>query len=404
MEAQPAPFRIAIPDAEIDDLKQRLARTRYPVQTPAEPWDAGVDIPYLRTLMTQWHDTFDWRAAEERLNRYPQFTAMVKGERVHFVRLEAQRRQGSGERGSGEPEAIILSHGWPYSFIELLPLAERLADPAAFGGSSDDALDVVIPSLPGYGFSEPMADPFTSPAVAERWHTLMTQVLGYAKYATYGEDVGTWVSDRLAATHPESVVALFATHAAFPPAERGADLTAEEEEFVAWLDRKWKRASAYSSQQSTRPDTLAVGLTDSPAGLAAWLVEKFREWSGGSRISDYWSTDDLLTTISLYWFTGTIGTSFRAYYDDKDEPSMPRIGVPVGVSIQWGERGFPRHYAERTYDDIRFWNDLPTGGHFTAKQTPDLVAADMHAFFGTLRGGGGSAGGGGGPGGGVSAG
>ncbi|WP_431277797.1 epoxide hydrolase family protein [Leifsonia poae] len=363
----PEPFRIAIPDAELDELRERLSRTRYPVQTPSEPWEAGVDIAYLKDLMTEWRDGFDWRAAEQRLNTLPHFTTTVNGERIHFVHLKAQPGQDARA-----PIPIILSHGWPYSFIEMLPLAQLLAA---------DGFDVVVPSLPGYGFSDVMAEPFTSPAVAARWHTLMTDVLGYEKYATYGEDVGTWTSDRLAAAHPEAVIGLFATHAAFPPEERANDLTGEEQAFVDWLAAKWKRASAYSAQQSTRPDTLAVGLTDSPAGLAAWLLEKFREWSGTAEISDYWSRDELLTTISLYWFTGTIATSFRSYFDDRDEPSMPMIDVPVGVSIQWGERGFPRHYAERTYTDIRFWNELPSGGHFTAKQSPDLVAADMHTFF-----------------------
>ena len=202
----PEPFRISVPDSELDDLRIRLARTRYPVQTPAEPWEAGVDIPFLAALMDEWRESYDWRAAEARLNAFPQFTATVNGERIHFVQLRAE-----GPADAREPIPIVLSHGWPYSFIEMLPLAELLAA---------DGFDVVIPSLPGYGFSEVMNEPFTSAAVAERWHTLMTGVLGYERYATYGEDVGTWVSDRLAATHPDAVVGLFATHAAFPPTER----------------------------------------------------------------------------------------------------------------------------------------------------------------------------------------
>ena len=367
----PEPFRIEIGDDELADLRSRLARTRYPRPTASEPWGAGVDIPSLRGLMEWWCDGFDWRAAEAALNAVPQFVVEIDGERIHYARLRA-RRPGSG----GRVTPIILSHGWPYSFIEMLPLARLL--------SAED-FDVVVPSLPGFGFSDPMGEPFVSSAVAARWHTLMTEVLGYDRYATYGEDVGTWVSDRLAADHPDAVLGLFATHAAFPPAERRNDLTAEEKEFVAWLDGRWQGATGYSIQQSTRPDTLAVGLTDSPAGLAAWLLEKFREWSGTPDVADFWTRDELLTTISLYWFTQTIGTSFRAYFDDRLETPMPLIGVPVGVSIQYGERGFPRHYAARTYTDIRFWNDLPAGGHFTAKQTPELVASDMRAFFGSLK-------------------
>lgn len=366
----PEPFRFAIAETELVDLRSRLSRTKYPRQTPSEPWGAGVDIPYLSGLMTWWREGYDWRAAEARLNEVPQFMVEIDGERIHYAHLRAER-----PAADGSVVPIILSHGWPYSFIEMLPLARLL---------SADGFDVVVPSLPGYGFSEPMREPFTSSAVAARWHTLMTKALGYDRYATYGEDVGAWINDRLGADYPDAVLGLFATHAAFPPDERRENLTEEETAFIAWLDAKWKRASSYGAQQSTRPDTLAVGLTDSPAGLAAWLLEKFREWSGTDDVADYWTRDELLTTISLYWFTQTIGTSFRAYFDGREETPMPLVGVPVGVSIQYGERGFPRHYAERTYTDIRFWNDLPTGGHFAAKQTPELVAADMRAFFSSL--------------------
>ena len=347
--ATPQPFRIAIPDDQLQDLRGRLGRTRYPAPTPVvSPWDAGVDIAYLATMLDRWRTGFDWRAAERSLNGFPQFTTTLNGERIHFVRLTAKRTGGSAA-----PIPIVLTHGWPYSFVEMLPLAERLADPAGYGAPAEDAFDVVVPSLPGYGFSDPMGDPFTSPNVARRWHALMTEVLGYPSYATYGEDVGTWVSDRLAASYPQAVIGLFATHAAFPPEERRNDLTPGEQAFIEWLDRKWEQGRGYSAQQSTRPDTLAVGLTDSPAGLAAWMLEKFREWSGAGEVSDHWSTDELLTTISLYWFTGTIGTSFRAYYDDRQETPMPRIHIPVGVSVQWGERGFPRSNAERPYTHIR---------------------------------------------------
>jgi hypothetical protein len=200
---------------------------------------------------------------------------------------------------------------------------------------------------------------------------------------TYGEDVGTGVSDWLGALFPENVIGVFATHAAFPPPERGDDLSADETRFREWLSEKWATGQGYSQIQSTRPDTLAVGLDDSPAGLLAWLVEKFHEWSGPA-FGDSWSADDVLTTTSLYWFTRTIGTSFLPYYHGRHEPPLPQVPVPVGVSVQRGERGFPRAYAARTYLDIRVWNELPRGGHFTAKQTPDLVAADLHAFVTSL--------------------
>jgi hypothetical protein len=185
---------------------------------------------------------------------------------------------------------------------------------------------------------------------------------------------------------PDSIVGLFSTHAAFPPEDRSGELTEAEESFRSWLAEKWRTGRAYSEIQSTRPDTLAIGLNDSPAGLLGWILEKFHEWSGPD-FEEAWSDDDILTTVSLYWFTSTIGTSFLPYYQGRrHDKQLPLVPVPVGVAVQWGERGFPREYAERTYTDLRFWTDLPRGGHFTAKQTPDLVARAMREFFALLHG------------------
>lgn len=337
-----------------------------------------MDYRYLDALIDYWKDSFDWRRQEAMLNSLDQFLTDLEGRSVHYVHVKP------------DPEVyprsipIVLSHGWPYSFLEFLPIVPWLTDPLAHGGKVDDAFEVVVPSLPGYGFSEPLIKPFTGDAVARLWHTLMTGALRHHRYATYGEDVGTWVSDWLGALYPESIIGLFATHAAFPPDERAHDLTDAEEKFREWLDDKWRTGAGYSRIQSTRPDTLAVGLNDSPAGLLAWIVEKLREWSGPT-FEESWSVDDILTTVSLYWFTGTIGTSFLPYYHGSKEKPLPMVTVPVGVAVQWGERGFPREYAARTYTDIRVWSDLPKGGHFTAKQTPDLVATAMREFFAPLR-------------------
>lgn len=373
------PFQIAVADADLDDLHHRLARVRLGPPPVGDSWESGVDYDYLADLVDYWRDGFDWRARETHINGYPQFVATLDGGTVHFVHLKANR----DKYATATP--IILSHGWPYSFLEFLAFADRLVDPLENGGTERAAFDVVIPSLPGFGFSPRLpGGPFTSDVVARIWHELMNE-LGYRRYATYGEDVGTWISDWSGALFPESVIGLFSTHAAFPPEERAQDLTEAEETFLTWLQDKWKNASAYSAIQATRPDTLAVGLTDSPAGLLAWLVEKFHEWSGPGFEED-WSRDDILTTVSLYWLTGTIGTSFLHYYDGRREESpLPMVDVPVGVAVQWGERGFPREYAERTYTDIRQWSELPSGGHFTAKQSPDLVAEAMRRFFVGLR-------------------
>ena len=375
------PFSIDVPRSQIDELRSRLHATRLGEAPAGEPWESGVDYAYLRRLIEYWAEGFDWPSQERRLNSFPQYLAGVDGQKVHFAHVVADR----GRYHTVVP--IVLSHGWPYSFVEFLDFSERLTDPLSHGGFPDDvAFDVVIPSLPGYGYSERLAaDWFTDEVVAGIWHRLLTVELGYERYATYGEDVGTTVSDWLGALFPDAVIGLFSTHAAFPPDERRGDLTPREQEFVAWLEDKWSDGSAYSAIQATRPDTLAVALGDSPAGLLAWLGEKFREWSGPG-FSEAWSDDDILTTVSLYWFTDTIGTSFLPYYHGRrhDKP-LPLVEVPVGVAVQWGERGFPREYAERTYTDLRQWTDLPDGGHFTAKQSPDRVAAEMRRFFGSLR-------------------
>lgn len=373
-------FRIRVPDRELNDLRQKLGELRLPDPPAGEPWESGVEYGYLRGLLDYWRTDFDWRRQEDMLNAFPQYRSVVGGHIVHFVHLHADRDRYTNVI------PIILSHGWPYSFVEFLDFSKRLTDPLAHGGSELDAYDVVIPSLPGYGYSPPLVDGyFTGDTVARLWHGLMSEELGYDRYATYGEDIGATVSDWIGALYPDSVVGLFATHAAFPPDERSEDLTVAEQDFRQWLSDKWRTAGAYSAVQSTRPDTLAVGLNDSPAGLLAWLVEKFHEWSG-PEFEQSWTRDDILTTTSVYWFTQSIGTSFLAYFHGRnhDQP-IPLIDVPVGVAVHWGERGYPREYAERTYTDLRYWTEFPRGGHFTAKQSPDLVASAMREFFTDLR-------------------
>lgn len=370
-------FSIDVPQSRLDELQRRLRATRLSGAPAGEPWESGVDYGFLRRLIDYWAEEFDWRARERWLNEFEHRIADIDGQQIHFVTVKADRERNV------ETIPIVVTHGWPYSFVEFLEFARRLADPP---GHDQPLFDLVMPSLPGFGYSPPLLDEwFTGDVVGRLWHRLMTEELGHDRYATYGEDVGTTVSDWIGALFPESVIGLFSTHAAFPPDERSDDLSPAEVEFRAWLESKWRDASAYSAIQATRPDTLAVALGDSPAGLLAWLVEKFREWSGPG-FSEAWSDDEILTTVSLYWFTDTIGTSFLPYYHGRrHEKPLPLVEVPVGVAVQWGERGFPREYAERTYTDLRQWADLPEGGHFTAKQSPDRVAAEMRQFFGSLQ-------------------
>jgi epoxide hydrolase len=376
------PFRIDVADDVLADLYDRLARTRYIKATPgSEPWEAGMDPAYLRELVGYWKNGFDWRRREEWLNSFPQFLATIDGQTVHFLHV-----RGRGVPGGPAPLPLIVSHGWPYSFADMLPLVPLLTDPAAHGGSAADAFDVIIPSLPGYGFSDAPSSPSIPETMAEAVHTLMTEGLGYTRYGTYGEDVGGHVSDWLAARHPESVIGIHASHPAYPPAARRNDLTPAEAAFTAWLAKRWEGESAYSEMQSTKPDTVAAALIDSPAGLAAWIVEKFRGWSDSNGdVETRFSKDKLLTTVMLYWVTGSIGSSFRPYHDRSHETELPVISVPAGITIGLADQGMPREFAERSYGDIRFWNEIPRGGHFVAAEEPDLVAADLRTFFRALR-------------------
>ncbi|HYI32484.1 MAG TPA: epoxide hydrolase, partial [Glaciibacter sp.] len=321
-------FRINVADAVLADLHDRLARTRFIAPTPGQaPWAAGMDPAYLRELVGYWIDGFDWRAREAWLNSFPQFLATIEGQTIHYVHV-----RGRGVQGGPAPMPLIVSHGWPYSFADMLGLVPLLTDPAAHGGSAADAFDVIIPSLPGYGFSDAPSTPCIPETMADILHRLMTERLGYARYGTYGEDVGGHVSDWLAAKHPESVIGIHASHPAYPAARRRTDLTAGEAAFTEWLAQRWDGESAYSEMQRTKPDTVAAALNDSPAGLAAWIVEKFRGWSDShGDVETRFSKDQLLTTVMLYWVTGSIGSSFRAYHDGRFESELPLVTVPAGI-------------------------------------------------------------------------
>ena len=374
-------FSIDVPADVLSDLNDRLRRTRFSSPTPAVSWAAGIDPAYHRDLVNYWLNEFDWRAREAELNQFPKYLVEIDDLTVHFVWL-----RGSSQPDDKAPIPIILSHGWPYSFIEMLSLGQMLAEPSRFGGDPNDSFDVVIPSLPGFGFSAARPEPFTSSNVATLWHRLMTKHLGYERFATYGEDVGCGISDRLAADFPESIIGIHATHPPYPPKSQSENLTENEVAFQAWLDEKMAGGKGYSEIQSTKPDTLAASVSDSPAGLAAWIVEKFRAWSDcDGDIERRFSKDQLLTTVMIYWITNSIGTSFRPYFDDHLDTECPAVTVPAGVSVSLSDLGMPREMVERTYKDIRYWNDLPRGGHFVAAEEPGLVAADIREFFRSLR-------------------
>jgi pimeloyl-ACP methyl ester carboxylesterase len=356
-------FTIDIPQATLDDLTERLRRTRLPAPTPGLPWAAGTDPGYLAELVRHWIDVYDWRAAERRLNAHPQFLLDIDGTSVHFVHVK-----GTGP----QTVPLILTHGWPSTFAEMLPLVPLLSD----------SFDLVIPDLPGFGFSSALAaGPTTEAAIADLWADLMSR-LGYARFGVYGGDIGSGVSSWLAALYPDRVIGLHTHHVKFPPPSRRDGLSAAEQAFVAMLQSKSDDDSGYAVIQSTRPDTLAAALNDSPAGLAAWIVEKFQRWSDcDGDVEHRFSKDELLTTVMLFWVTGSINTSFRPYHDDHLAPELPMVDVPVGVTMSVEDAGLPRAFAERVYSDIRYWREPTIGGHFMALEEPEFLAAQLRHFF-----------------------
>lgn len=379
----PEPFEIAIPDEVLDDLRDRLGRTRWPDEISGRGWDYGTELGFLRDLVADWRERYDWRGAERALNRLPHFRAEVDGLGIHFL-----HQRGHGPR----PLPIVVSHGWPGSFIELLPLVSRLADPERFGGRAEDAFDVVVPSLPGFAFSDRPREPgMTKTKIAGLWVELMRDVLGYRRFAARGGDIGSGITAFLGLDHPEAVVGVHVSDAIEPYLGPGSrPLTAAEERFRE-EERRWMAAEgAYDHIQATKPQTLAYGLNDSPAGMAAWIVEKLRSWSDcGGDLDRRFPRDDVLTHLTIYWVTATINSANRLYYERDREPRRlspgQRVEVPCAVALFPADIDHPpREWAERAYR-VERWTEMPRGGHFAAWEEPDLLAEDVRAFFRPLR-------------------
>ena len=381
------PFEARVPQTLLDDLAERLRRTRWPGRSPGASGETGIDLGELRSLVAYWRDGFDWRAAEQRLNRFSQFRAALSGGRVHFIH----------ERGRGpRPFPLVITHGWPGSVFELLELIPRLTDPERFAGRAGDSFDVVAPSLPGYGFSDPPAAPGMNPGrIAAQWLELMT-TLGYQRFGAQGGDWGASVATRLALSAPDRIAGIHLNYlpGSFRPSlEPGTDaLSPAEAAFLAACERWDEAEGAYAHVQRTTPDTLAVALADSPAGLAAWVVEKL--WSWSDHTAEGKSTlrrDDVLANVALYWLTGTIGSSMRLYHEASRHPLRlapgERVRVPTGMALFPAETPAnpPREWVERGYEVTR-WTTMPRGGHFAALEEPDLLAAEIREFFRPLRG------------------
>lgn len=371
-------FTIAIPDATLADLRERLARTRWPDEVPGAGWGYGVDPVYLKGLVDYWQHDYDWRAHEAALNRLPQFAATVDGVRIHFVHA----------RGSGpNPTPLLLTHGWPDSFQRFHRVIPLLTDPHAHGDSAAPAFDVIVPSLPGFGFSERQA--LSSGAVADLWAKLMTETLGYLRFVAAGGDVGSGVTKELALRHPDHVAAIHLTDVGYPTGQEDpATLSAAEQQFAGFIQGWWFAEGAYAMLQMTKPQSLAVGLNDSPAGLLAWMLSFINTGAEGGQVeAAFGGRDALLTNATIYWATETIGSSVRMYAEDaraawgEGATGAQRSTPPAGIALFPREAQFPREWAERSVNVQRF-NRMPRGGHFAALEEPELFVQELRAFFG----------------------
>jgi epoxide hydrolase len=372
------PYTIHIPQSALDDLKVRLGRTRWPDELPGVGWDMGVPLDYLRGLTEYWATAYDWRSQEKALNEVTQFTTVIDDQNVHFFHLR-----------STEPNALplLITHGWPGSIAEFLDIIDPLVDPVAHGGDPADAFHVIAPSIPGFGFSGPTHETgWNTVRVAHAWVELMRR-LGYERYGAQGGDTGALISPELGRIDPEHVVGIHVNNLLTFPSGPLDNLSEAEQGRLQLMDRWQNEMSGYAIVQSTRPQTLAYALTDSPVGQLAWIVEKFKEWTdpAAELPEDAVDCDRLLTNVSIYWLTATAGSSARLYYEgakswgQTNEPSA----VPTGVAV------FPmditiRSIAESQHNIVH-WSEFDHGGHFAAMEGPDLLVGDVREFFRPLR-------------------
>ena len=385
-DAEIRSFRIDIPQADLDDLADRLARTRWPDELPGVGWSRGVPLDYIKELAEYWREGYDWREWEAKLNSYPQFTTAIDAQNIHFLHVR-----------SSEPDALplILTHGWPGSVAEFMEIIGPLTDPRAHGGDPADAFHVVAPSIPGFGLSGPTREAgWTEQRVAEAWAELMRR-LAYERYGAQGGDVGAGVSPKLGRVAPEKVVGVHVNAATvgfmpFPPLEESEldELSDIEKARVDRIGQFMGDMFGYAQIQSTRPQTLAYGLTDSPVGQLAWIVEKFKEWTHprAGLPEDSVDRDHMLTNVMLYWLTATAGSSARIYYEGAHAGGWgapERSTVPTGVAV-FSEDISIRRYAEREHNIVH-WTDFDRGGHFAAMEEPDLLVGDVRTFFRGLR-------------------
>ncbi len=376
-------FAIRVPEETLADLQERLSRTRFPDQIPDSAWDYGSDTAYMRELVEYWRTSYDWRKHEAELNKLPHFKTEIDGLAMHFVHVKSKEANAL---------PLIVTHGWPGSVYEFMQVVGPLTDPAAHGGDAQDAFHLVLPSMPGYGFSGKTAERgYSIDRVAGVMAELMAR-LGYARYGAQGGDWGASVSTWLGIRDKEHVVGI---HLNLMGGGPPSGMENPEQGVPQWELKRWRERAAwwssgenaYGNIQGAKPLTLAYGLNDSPAGLAAWIIEKFRAWSDcGGDVESRFTKDQLLTNVMIYWVTETMPSAVRLYYESRrNRPERPRVETPTAVAVFPGEIFFsPRKWVEARYN-VRQWTEMPRGGHFAAMEEPQLFVADVRKFFRTVR-------------------
>lgn len=379
MSDEVTPFRIDASDAQLDDLRDRLARTRWAEPQTVDDWSQGVPESFLRELCGYWLGRYDWRAREARINGFPQFRTEIDGLGIHFLHVRSRH-----------PDALplVLTHGWPGSIVEFLKVIGPLTDPEGHGGDPRDAFHVVCPSLPGYGFSDkPVRTGWGVPRIADAWATLMTR-LGYARFGAQGGDWGAGVTRQLAHRHPDRIVGIHLNMVVVPPdPDTMDDLTQAERDAIAANNEYFEHDSAYLRQQATRPQTVGYGLVDSPAGQCAWIVEKFWSWTdcGGDPYTVL-SRDELLDNVMLYWLPATGASAARLYWESYTPGPREPVTVPAGASIFPKEIIRPsRRWVSKHFSDLRWWDEPPRGGHFAAFEQPAIFVDQVRSFFRLVR-------------------
>ena len=379
------PFTIAVENSVLDDLRQRLADTRWPDEIPNTGWDYGSNLTYIKELVDYWRTDFDWRAQEAKLNAFNHFKSEVDGLDIHFIH----------EKGKGpNPIPLIITHGWPSCFFEMTKIIPLLADPASYGGDAADSFDVVAPSLPGFGFSDHAQDRgMEIQRVAGMWNKLMSQNLGYPKFGAQGGDIGSGVTARLGFAHSDTLYGIHLTSITRPTPYLGPGskpVTDSEQALITQRDKWFQDEGGYNHIQGTKPQTLAYGLNDSPVGLAAWIVEKYRTWSDcGGDVEKSYTKDELLTIVTIYWVTQTISSSTRMYFENQKHlwtmEKDQKVPTPAGMAMFPQEISKPpREWGERSYH-VRRWTEMASGGHFAALEEPQLLAEEVRAFFRDFR-------------------